>query len=110
MVRLYCDNVQTIKLVTQVVNALHTRLRHVDIHNHWLRQEVAEGRIDVTYTPTDDIVADGLTKALLGSKFERFRDQLGIKDVRGRLKARQDTLDDVDIVGNWPETEVDLPN
>jgi hypothetical protein len=56
------------------------------------------------------MVVDGLTKALLGSKFERFRDQVGVEDVRGRLEARQDTLDDVDIVGNWPETDVALPS
>ena len=56
------------------------------------------------------MVADGLTKALLGAKFKRFRDQVGIKDVRQRLKARKETLDEVDIVGNWPETEVVIPD
>lgn len=63
-VLLLCDNKQTIGLVNKEVALLNTRLRHVDIHNHWLRQEAADGRIKVQYTPTEDMLADGLTKAL----------------------------------------------
>ena len=36
-IRLLCDNQQTIRLTQNQVNTLATRLRHVDIHNHWLR-------------------------------------------------------------------------
>ena len=35
-----CDNKQTINLVTAEDMTLYIKLRHVDIHNHWLRQEV----------------------------------------------------------------------
>ena len=31
------DNLQTIRLVTREQAQLTTRLRHVDIYNHWLR-------------------------------------------------------------------------
>jgi hypothetical protein len=31
-----CDNLQTINLVTKNAMKLQTKLRHVDIHNHWL--------------------------------------------------------------------------
>ena len=41
------DNKQTIRLVTEEIARLKTSLRHVDIHNHWLRQEYAAGKIDV---------------------------------------------------------------
>ena len=34
-----CDNTQTIRLVNEEIARLQTKLRHVDIHNHWLRQE-----------------------------------------------------------------------
>ena len=34
-----CDNGQTIKLVTTEIAMLKTKPRHVDIHNHWPRQE-----------------------------------------------------------------------
>ena len=37
---IYCDNQQTIRLVTSEIPQLTTRLKHVDIRQHWLRQEV----------------------------------------------------------------------
>ena len=37
-----------------------TKLRHVDIHRHWLRQEVMKGTLDARWTPTTTILADGL--------------------------------------------------
>jgi organic radical activating enzyme len=39
-IHIECDNKQTIRLVTEEIATLQTKLRHVDIHNHWLRQEV----------------------------------------------------------------------
>jgi hypothetical protein len=40
-----CDNQQTTRLMTKDAPKLTTKLRHVDIHQHWMRQEVQEGRI-----------------------------------------------------------------
>ena len=37
-IEIQCDNAQTIRLVTEEITKLQTKLRHVDIHNHWLRQ------------------------------------------------------------------------
>jgi len=37
---IYCDNRQTIRLLKQETPKLKTALRHVDIHQSWLRQEV----------------------------------------------------------------------
>ena len=39
-IEIQCDNTYTIRLVNQEITRLQTELRHVDIHNHWLRQEV----------------------------------------------------------------------
>lgn len=38
---------QTVNLLTSEHAKIDTKLRHVDIHKHWLRQEVSEGRIAV---------------------------------------------------------------
>ena len=76
-----CDNKQTIRLVQNDINALKTQLRHVDIHNHWLRQEIKEGRVKVTWKATDHILADGLTKALQAGKFKKFREMMGLMDM-----------------------------
>src|SRR5438270_4927448 len=58
-IRIQCNNQQTIRLVTADITLLQTKLRHVDIHNHWLWQEVTTGRIAVEYTPSQDMQADG---------------------------------------------------
>jgi len=63
-IKIQCDNKQTIRLVNADIVLLQTKLRYIDIHNHWLRQEVLTGRIRVVYTPTDDMIVDGLTKSL----------------------------------------------
>jgi hypothetical protein len=48
----------------QEIARLQTKPRHVDIHNHWSRQEVFRKRINVVYTKSEDIIADGLMKVL----------------------------------------------
>jgi len=88
-IRIQCDNLQTIGLVTKEIAQLKTKLRHVDIHNHWLRQEVERGTIAVEFTPSGDMIADGLTKALQGLKFETFRHQIGLVDISNRLDERR---------------------
>ena len=35
-----CDNMQTIRLLVEESMKLQTKLRHINIHLHWLRQEV----------------------------------------------------------------------
>src|SRR3954454_13915986 len=75
-----CDNKQTIRLVTAEIATLQTKLRHVDIHNHWLRQEFINGKIKVKYTPSKSMVADGLTKALNHSLHQGFLSQLGLTE------------------------------
>ena len=79
-IKIQCDNKQTIRLVTAEMATLQTRLRHVDIHNHWLRQEVANKKIMVEYTPSAAIVADGLTKALNHTLHQAFIKQLGLAE------------------------------
>ena len=72
VIRIECDNLQTIRLVTSEISRLRTSLRHVDIHNHWLRQEVSRGSLAVSYTPSAKMLADGLTKALVSATFDAF--------------------------------------
>ena len=43
-----CDNQQMIGLLTKEAPNLKTKLRHVDIHHHWLRQEVRAKRLSAS--------------------------------------------------------------
>ncbi|KAI8669957.1 hypothetical protein NCS56_00799300 [Fusarium sp. Ph1] len=72
-IRIQCDNTQTVRLVTTELVQLQTKLRHVDMHNHWLRQAVAEGKVSIDYIPSAQMMADGLTKSLAKGPFRIFR-------------------------------------
>jgi hypothetical protein len=95
-IHIQCDNLQTIRLIHQDINRLQTKLRHVDIHNHWLRQEAQRNRITVDYISTEEMIADGLTKVLVGPAFQRSVEQLGLIDITDRLGQRElkDLMDD----------------
>jgi hypothetical protein len=57
---------------------IQTALRHIDIHNFWVRQEAKKGHFEVKYLSTTVIPANGLTKALNRGKFTQFIAQLGL--------------------------------
>jgi hypothetical protein len=44
---LQCNNLQTVRILTKELIKLNTKLKHVDVHQLWLRQEVEAGRIHV---------------------------------------------------------------
>lgn len=83
-----CDNQTTVNLVTKEYVPLNTRLRHIDIHNHWLRQEIKEKRIQVQWVPTMSMIADGLTKAYTEQQMKAFRTTIGMVDITNMLEQK----------------------
>ena len=83
--KIRCDNRQTIRIMKKDLPKLETKLRHVDIHQHWLRQEVQAGRIAVEWIRTAEMPADGLTKQLPRQKHEEFVRQLNLVDISNQL-------------------------
>ena len=88
---LWCDNQQTVSIATKPIERLQTKLKHVDIHHHWLRQEVSENRLHVEWKPTAQMPADGLTKILSRQKHLSFTQQLGLTDVSSRIEVDTDS-------------------
>jgi hypothetical protein len=76
---IYCDNRQTLRIVTGA-KPLKTSLRHVDIHNHWLRQEHANDSIRFEWIDSANMPADGLTKLLPGQKHATFIKLLNLQE------------------------------
>jgi transposase InsO family protein len=64
------DNQSTIHLTTNHANS--NRTKHVDVRNHYCRQEFNLGHVDVQYVPTELQVADGFTKPLKAVKWQQF--------------------------------------
>jgi len=80
-----CDNLMAIRLMIKEGQKLDTKLRHVDIHRHWLRQEVQRGAIKLRYVKTEEMPADGMTKSLPSQKHELFIKQLGLVNIETKL-------------------------
>src|SRR5271170_6358816 len=86
-----CDNTQTLRLITEDTAKLITKLRHVDIHRHWLRQEYAIRLFQ--WKATKEMIADRLTKALPKQRFKSFVKTIGMVDIKERLNEEKQLED-----------------
>ena len=84
-----CDNKQTIRLLTASTAQFNTKLRHVDIKHHWLREKVQSGEIKINWTPTAAMPADGLTKPLTVQNHQKLLKHLSLVDISARLEHTQ---------------------
>ena len=82
-----CDNLQTIRLFMDKAMKLQTKLRHVDIYSHWLRQRVQRRSIHIRWVSTKGMIADGLTKALTSANHEAFIEMTSLEDQGERLAS-----------------------
>ena len=62
-----CDNQGAIALSKD--NKFHSRTKHIDLQYHFVREAVEDGKIKITYIPTDENVSDIFTKAWAKPKF-----------------------------------------
>lgn len=68
----YQDNMSTIALADRG-GSNSDRTRHIKIRRFWMKDRVADGEINIVYKPTEDMIADILTKPLQGAKFIELR-------------------------------------
>ncbi len=59
----------------------HGRAKHIDIKYHFIRDQIANGVIDLKYCNTDDMVADMFTKGLSGEQFKKLRQLAGLNQL-----------------------------
>lgn len=76
--KLHCDNLMSTGILTKQAPAISTKLRHIDIHQHWLRERVQKGKLSISWIPTSSMPTDGLTKPLPRQKHETFVKLLGL--------------------------------
>jgi ribonuclease HI len=69
-VKIYQDNQGTIALAKNPT--FHDRTKHIDIKYHFTREQVNQGNVVLEYLPTNDMVADALTKPMSRKKIEDF--------------------------------------
>ncbi|CAF0996295.1 unnamed protein product [Brachionus calyciflorus] len=77
-VKIFCDNKSTICLTKNP--EFHSRSKHIDIRYHFVREKINERLLDIEYLPTEDMVADILTKGLSKVKHYRALDLLNLRN------------------------------
>ena len=76
---LFEDNQGTIAMAKNPVSHSHTK--HIDIKYHYVREAIQKKEIQVTYCPTENMLADLLTKSLSRVRHETLRKQMGILEL-----------------------------
>ena len=69
------DNMSTIKLAEKG-RSTSDRTRHIKIRYYFVNQFLENGEMKIKYCPTDEMVADILTKPLQGSQFIKLSRKL----------------------------------
>ena len=58
--------------------AVNRRNKHIEVRYHYCRRAVEKGVVTLKYCPTEDMVADMMTKALGRVKLQKFRKEAGL--------------------------------
>jgi hypothetical protein len=66
----------TLKIAKNLI--LHLRTKHVEVHYHYVCEQVELGYIDLTHVRLDNQLANIITKPLGRVKFEQLRKQISI--------------------------------
>ncbi|MCO5579008.1 hypothetical protein L7F22_032859 [Adiantum nelumboides] len=82
---IYCDNINNIQLARNPV--FHARMKHIEVHYHFIRERVLDSNIDLDYVGIEDQTADLFTKALDAEKLRCFRGMLGLQDMALSLRG-----------------------
>ena len=73
---IYCDNQEIQVIIKNSAN--HSRMKHVNIQHHFVREKITEDRIQLEHVFISEQIADDLIKSLPRDVFERFRKALDL--------------------------------
>ncbi len=82
---IYCDNINSILLANNLV--YHARTKHIEVHYHFIRENVIAKEIDLIHVSIEDQVADIFSKALGTDKLKKFRKMFGVLEVDLSLRG-----------------------
>jgi hypothetical protein len=88
LVVIYCDNINNILLVNNLV--YHARTKHIEVHYHFIKKKVIAREINLIHVSIENQVVDIFTKALGIDKLKRFRKMLGVLKVDLSLRGNVD--------------------
>lgn len=74
---IYEDNQSCIKIAKSFQNLKRTK--HIDVRLHFIKDEIRKGNFSLNYIPSDQQLADVLTKPLSSANFLSFVKELGLE-------------------------------
>ncbi len=80
------DNQATIKIARNPEH--HGRCKHMDLRFFFVQERVQNGDVELVYTPTKDMPADLLTKAMVPHEFTRLRKLMGVLNLKQELHTQ----------------------
>jgi transposase InsO family protein len=95
---LYCDNQGAISLAKNPTH--HAKTKHVDVQLHFIRDHVEKGTIKVEYCPTEDMLADLMTKGLARERHARLMGLMGTREVTKTTTASSSEIGGDDLKGH----------
>jgi hypothetical protein len=76
---LYCDNTAAVEIAHNPVQ--HDRTKHVEVDRHFIKENLDRKVIRFPFIPSEEQLADVLTKAVSGRVFSDSIDKLGMIDI-----------------------------
>jgi hypothetical protein len=82
---LLCDNQSAIQIAFNSIH--HSRTKHIEIDQHFIRQKIEDKEVEPAYIPTADQVADLFTKGLTSVKFWFLKGKLSMVQHHAQLEG-----------------------
>ncbi|GKB88285.1 retrovirus-related pol polyprotein from transposon TNT 1-94 [Tanacetum coccineum] len=92
-VPIFCDNTSAISISNNLV--LHSRIKHIDIRYHFIRDHILKGDIKLYFVPTELQQADMFTKPLAEPSFTRTIAELGMLNIKKQVFDKKKALSDL---------------
>ncbi|GJW58610.1 hypothetical protein Tco_0105341 [Tanacetum coccineum] len=83
---LYCNNKSTIALCCN--NVQHSRAKHIDVHFHFIKEQVKNGIMELHFVRTEYQLADIFTKPLPKERFNFLIEKLGMRSMSSETLKR----------------------
>lgn len=74
---IFCDNQSVLKIARNLV--FHEHTKHIEVHLHFIREQIQNDVVDLVYKPTEEQSTDIFTKPLGREKVHEFRIELGVR-------------------------------
>ena len=80
-VPIYCDNTSAINIIKNLTQ--HSRTKHIDVHNHFIRDQIEKSDVSLEFVTTNSQLVDIFVKLLSDGQFNYIRLELGMLNIDG---------------------------